>query len=74
LQNAPRLREPGWDPSIQALIDLEPQLDARLADRYNALAASTLDDLTEEEKRDVTARPELDEAAFILSDSDGEGL
>lgn len=74
LQNAPRLRESAWDPSIQALINLEPYLDASLADRYNALAASTLADLTEEEKREVTARPELDEAAFMLNDSDGESL
>ena len=63
-KNAPRLPEPAWESSIQALVDLEPHLDACLADRLSALAASTLADLTEEEKRDVTARPELDEEAF----------
>ncbi len=66
LKNSPRLPEPAWHPSIQALIDLEPRLNACLADRYNALAASTLADLTEEEKREVTARPELDERAFLM--------
>jgi hypothetical protein len=64
--NGPLLPEPTWDPSVQALIDLEPHLDVALADRYNALAASTLDDLTEEEKSAVTARPELDDVAFSI--------
>lgn len=74
LKNAPRLPDSAWDSSIQALIDLEPPLNACLADHYNALAASTLNDLTEEEKREVTARAELDEANSALNDSDGESI
>lgn len=66
LKNSPRLPEQAWDANIQALIDLEPRLNASLADHYNALAASTLADLTEEEKREVTKRPELDERAFLM--------
>jgi hypothetical protein len=69
---APRLPDAPWDSRIQTLIDLEPQLDARLAERYHALAAATLADLTEEEKTAVTARPELDEEAFLMDDLDGE--
>lgn len=72
LPEAPRLPEAPWDSKIQALIDLEPQLDARLAERYHALAAATLADLTEEEKAPLTARPELGEEAFSMSDLDGE--
>jgi hypothetical protein len=53
-----------WEPKIQALIDLEPYLDAAIVNRYHALAASTLEGLTEEEKIAITARPELDEQAF----------
>jgi len=54
-----------WEPKIQTLIDLEPYLDAALTERYHALAASTLEGLTEEEKTAITARPELDEKAFL---------
>ena len=63
-KEAPRLPEDAWDSSIQVLIDVGPLLGACLAERLNALAASTLADLTEEEKRDVTARPDLDVEAF----------
>ena len=63
---APRLPHRPWDERIQMLVDLEGQLDAALAARYNALAASTLDGLSEEEKASLTARPELDEDAFMI--------
>ncbi len=53
-----------WEPKIQTLIDLESCLDDALVARYHALAASTLEGLTEEEKTAITARPELDEQAF----------
>jgi hypothetical protein len=69
---APRLPDSPWDSKIQALIDLESELDTRLSERYNAFAASTLEGLTEEEKRAVTARPELDEEVFLMNDFDGE--
>jgi len=61
LPEAPRLPQPPWDSTIQPLIDLESQLDARLAAGYHALAAATLEGLTEEEKAEVTAGIEMDE-------------
>jgi hypothetical protein len=59
-----------WEPKIQALIDLESYLDAAITQRYHALAAATLAGLTEEEKKEVTTFPDIDEA-FIF-DADGE--
>lgn len=59
-----------WEPKIQALIDMEPYLDAAITERYHALAAATLAGLTEEEKKEVTTRPELGEE-FLINDSDG---
>ncbi len=56
--------EVSWEPKIQALIDLEPYLNAAIVERYHALAAATLEGLTEEQKVAITARPELDEQAF----------
>ena len=65
---APRLPDKAWDSNIQGLIDLEQQFDARLTERYHALAAATLEGLTDEDKAAVTTRPELDESAFIIED------
>jgi len=59
------------EPNIQTLIDLEPYLDAAITERYHALAAATLEGLTEEEKKEITARPELGEA-FLIDRSNGE--
>ncbi len=64
--NPPRLPDRPWEPMIEMLADLESHLDARLVERYHALAAATLSGLTEEEKAAVTARPELDESAFLI--------
>lgn len=64
LPEAPRLPVAAWDQKIQMLIDLEDKLVDSLANRYHALAASTLVNLTDEEKAEITARPELDEEAF----------
>ncbi|MGI8565953.1 MAG: hypothetical protein ACR2LZ_05660 [Pyrinomonadaceae bacterium] len=69
--NAPRLSDSLWEPMIQMLVDLESHLDARLVERYHALAAATLSGLTEEEKVEVTTRPEFGEA-FLIADSEGE--
>ena len=66
--DAPRLPDNAWDSNIQGLVDLESQLDARLVERYHALAAATLEGLTEEEKAAVITRPELDEEAFVIED------
>ena len=53
------------------LVDLEPHLDSHLVERYHALAAATLSGLTEEEKAEVTTRPEFGEA-FLIADSEEE--
>jgi len=55
-----------WNPEIQRLVELESQLDATLIARYHALAAATLDGLTEKEKAAFTVRPELDEELFLM--------
>ena len=68
LPDAPRLPDSPWETNIQALIDLEHKLDSRLVDGYNALAAASLAGLTEEEVALITARPELDETAFLIDD------
>ncbi len=68
---APLAPDLSRDSKIQALIDIEPQLDVALVQRYHALAAATLDGLTEEEKKEVTTRPELGEA-FLIDRSNGE--
>jgi hypothetical protein len=65
LPEAPTLPVALWDSMIQGLIDVEAQLDAMLVTRYHALAASTLEGLTEQEKTAITTRPELDEKAFL---------
>ena len=61
---APRLPAKPWEERIQGLINLESQLDASIVERYHALAAATLADLTEEEKKEITARSELDNDDF----------
>lgn len=68
LPEAPRLPSNPWDSKIRGLIDLESQLDARLIERYNALAAATLEGLTEKQKSALTTRPDLDEEAFVIED------
>jgi hypothetical protein len=66
--NAPRLPDAPWDLKLQSLIDLEPKLDACLAEAYHALATATLAELSEDEKALVTSRPELDEDARLMND------
>jgi hypothetical protein len=62
--DAPRLPDKAWDADLQMLINMEGQLDAALVQRYHALAAATLEGLTDEQKAAITARPGLDEEAF----------
>jgi hypothetical protein len=64
MRDAPRLPMNVWNEDLQMLIQMESQLDAALVERYNALAAATLEGLTDEQKAAITARPELDEEAF----------
>ncbi len=61
LPEAPKLPDDPWDDKTMACILLEDEINARLADRYNALAASTLEGLTPEEVEIVTSRPTLDD-------------
>lgn len=68
LPEAPRLPDNPWSSDIQTLIDLESKLDARLIERYHALAAATLADLTEEQKAEITRRPELSADAFLIDE------
>jgi len=63
--NAPRLPATTWDDDLQKLVNMEEQLDATLVERYNALAASTLEGLDDAERVAITERPHLGEDAFI---------
>ena len=65
--DGPRFPDKAWDADLQMLIDMEGQLDAALMERYNALAAATLAGLNEDEKAEITARPEIGEA-FLIDD------
>jgi hypothetical protein len=55
-----------WEDKILACLALEEQLNQRLAAQYNALAASTLADLTQEEVELITSN--TDEDNFLLTD------
>jgi len=70
-QEAPCLSDKSWEEKIQRLIDLEDQLDTALIARYHALAASTLEGLTEEEKAEITMPSNIGEA-FLIDDSKGD--
>lgn len=65
LPEAPRLPPNSWDSRIQALIDLERELDSRLIERYHALAAGSLAGLTDEERKRVTTRPQLNKPSLL---------
>jgi len=54
LSAAPTVPTEPWGPTIQMLINLEGQLDSKLLESYNAMAAGSLAGLTEEEKQLVT--------------------
>lgn len=73
LPEAPRLPDIPWEERLQGLINLEDQLDAALVARYHALAASTLEGLTEEEKAEITISSNIGEA-FLIEDSNGENV
>jgi hypothetical protein len=61
---SPKLSPKQWDPFLQSLIEIEPQLDAEIIERYHHLAAETLSDLTPEETAMALSQPELDEDSF----------
>ena len=60
----PTLLPDAWSKELQKLIDLDSKLDSIVLDKYFALAASTLEGLTQEQKESVLKRPNLDEDAF----------
>ena len=59
-----------WDSHLQSMVELESQFDAALVARYHALAATTLTGLSEEEKKEVTAAPNLIDAFTIDTDEE----
>lgn len=65
LPEAPRLPSNAWDEWTQSLIDLERKLDSRLIERYHSLAAGSLAGLTDEEKKRVTTRPQLNKLSLL---------
>jgi hypothetical protein len=69
--HAPRLLDAAWTLDLQTLINMEGQLDTALMERYNALAAATLDGLSEDQKAEITKRPEIGEA-FLIDDESME--
>jgi len=60
----PTLTPNPWSLELQKLIDLDGKLDSIVLDKYFALAALTLEGLTEEQKEAILERPNLDEDAF----------
>jgi hypothetical protein len=65
LPEAPRLPLNPWDTRIQSLVDLERELDSRLIERYHTLAAGSLAGLTDEERKQVTTRPQLSKPSLL---------
>ncbi|MGH9834414.1 MAG: hypothetical protein ACREBD_18000 [Blastocatellia bacterium] len=58
--DAPRLSETKWDKRIEEILALDRQLDEAIFQAVNQLAALSLADLSDEEKAEVTARPQFD--------------
>ena len=69
--DAPRLPDKAWEADLQMIINMEGQLDAAFVQGYHALAAATLAGLNEDEKAEITARPEIGEA-FLIDDASME--
>ena len=68
----PRLPDSPWDKRVNQFIELEEKLDESFFQAVNQLAAGSLDDLTDQEKAELTERPTFDEGAFDFLDSDVE--
>jgi len=64
--NVPTLPKNAFSKDIQKLIDLDSKFDSIILDRYFALAASTLDGLSEEQKAAITERPKLKKEPFVF--------
>jgi len=62
---APQLPLDAWSEDELALIKLDPYVTSRLSTRYNLLAAATLAGMSDEERAEITAQPELDGSSFM---------
>jgi hypothetical protein len=71
--DAPRIPTKVWNEDLQMLINMEDKLDDALVGRYHALAAATLEGLNENERVEITERPEIGEA-FLIEDADMENV
>lgn len=60
LLDAPSLPDDAWDKLVEEMIELDEKLVNNLFKAVNELAAGSLADLTEEEKSEVTIRPQFD--------------
>ena len=58
--DAPSLPDDAWDKLVEEMIELDEKLINNLFMAVNELAAGSLADLTEEEKSEVTIRPQFD--------------
>jgi hypothetical protein len=58
--DAPSLPDDVWDKLVEEMIELDEKLVNNLFMAVNELAAGSLADLTEEEKSEVTIRPQFD--------------
>jgi hypothetical protein len=58
--DAPSLPDDAWDKLVGEMIELDEKLVNNLFKDVNDLAAGSLADLTEEEKLEVTIRPQFD--------------
>ncbi|MGH9760801.1 MAG: hypothetical protein ACREDR_29050 [Blastocatellia bacterium] len=65
---APTLPPNPWTPNEEGLMAIENELVTRITDRYNALAASTLEGLTEEQQAELTNPPGPTFAEILNSD------
>lgn len=61
---APKLSTKAWKNEIQKMADLDEKFNSLFLERYFKLAASTLEGLSEEQKKSITERPKLSIKGF----------
>jgi hypothetical protein len=66
---APQLAAGVWGEDERSLIALDPFLTSALGNEYNSLAAATLEGLSDEEKAEITTRPEIGMSSFYIQTS-----
>jgi hypothetical protein len=67
---APQLPADVWSKDERSLIALDSFLTSALGSEYNSLAAATLEGLSDEEKAEITTRPEIDTSSFYTQKSE----